>query len=267
MLHAIINGKAGRIRLDDGERRVSWREVFRRSEDLLTSVFFSRLRYLSQPSLHHVLSRMIGSGDLKSLGNLKNIDFWPRLDGADDCSWVEPDVRISFENADLWIEIKPPFGGQQKIQQLRNQISAINKHKKSEENTRKLIYLSLGGNNQHSQNSAIEKFAEFEISFHKAEWSDITSFIVEIWEDGTEQDRFIFSDWQAAFDLFGMQLRRFDWPELLAWREKHDLSNSNVHRRPLGSTSFSGTEKSSTWSSGNWIDLIKFSEINALKTP
>ena len=47
MLMAILNNKAGRIENAQGDA-VSWREIFKAYEDLLTSTFFERFSYLDQ---------------------------------------------------------------------------------------------------------------------------------------------------------------------------------------------------------------------------
>ena len=47
MLNAIIHSKAGRIELDHDEKSPSWRQLYKKREDLLTAAFFSRFTYLS----------------------------------------------------------------------------------------------------------------------------------------------------------------------------------------------------------------------------
>jgi|GEM_PF-2814397 len=58
MLQAILHGKAGRIE-QDGES-ISWRDAFKRREDLLTAVFFGRVPHLSDDALGAVLRFLLG---------------------------------------------------------------------------------------------------------------------------------------------------------------------------------------------------------------
>lgn len=81
MLTAVLHGKAGRVEIDG--HMVSWRELFRKREDLLTGVLFGRLSYLTDDAHGQVLSLMLGSDIACTLGALEAIEFWPKLGGRE----------------------------------------------------------------------------------------------------------------------------------------------------------------------------------------
>ena len=91
MLQAILLGKAGRIETDNGDVQ-SWREVFKLREDLLTAVFFSRIRYLSEDGERKILSLLVGNNAASQLGAVNEYIFWPKLSGLEGRSFVEPDI-------------------------------------------------------------------------------------------------------------------------------------------------------------------------------
>jgi hypothetical protein len=116
MLHAIVHGKAGRIR--DGERSIAWHEVFRTHEDPLTAALFGRFRYLNPVRQSDFLRSVTGRE--WRWGSLVDLHFWPRfeLDGGS----VEPDVLLEFDYGVLIVEVKPPHRGRQTLHQWRRQV-------------------------------------------------------------------------------------------------------------------------------------------------
>ena len=126
MLAAILKGKAGRVSINN-ENPQSWREIFRQREDLLTAVFFSRIRYLSEEGERKVMGFLIGEESVKTLGAIKELVFWSKLTvkNLEARSFVEPDVLIICENATILVEVKPPFGGMQYEKQWRNEIESL----------------------------------------------------------------------------------------------------------------------------------------------
>ncbi len=77
MLKAILEGKAGKASVEGIAEAQSWREIFRKREDLLTAVFFSRLRYLSEDGEQKVLALLVGSQLAQTLGCIHEIIYWP----------------------------------------------------------------------------------------------------------------------------------------------------------------------------------------------
>jgi hypothetical protein len=108
MLQAVISGKAGKIPIGQGEEKVSWRKVFRISEDLLTASVFGRLAYLPDEVLWRIMRRTFGPPlpDFK-VAVLEDISFWPRwTDAIDDDRNVEPDVFLDFKLGDPAIQVR-----------------------------------------------------------------------------------------------------------------------------------------------------------------
>lgn len=281
MLTAIIHGKAGRIQLQGEETRVRWREIFQRSEDLLTSVFFSRLRYLSPESICRVMALLVGDQAATELGELQHIEFWPRLEGANDRSWVEPDVRIHFARASVVIEVKPPFGGAQRIEQWRAQIQALAQEWTEEDDAPLHFYYVALGNNTPQEDAAMKIDFGVEYAFtpilRQAEWHQIVLALRSLHVHATPSDRAVFDDWHKAFVLFGIPVQpAFQWSDLLAWADRCGLSTAEVpwsvwskptSSTPLSRTNIPASSKGISSSCVNWSALQNFSINNPLQLP
>lgn len=237
MLTAIASGKAGRIQIAGVEHKVSWREVFRRSEDLLTAAIFGRMRYLSETSLNSVMSLLIGKESAEELGLLQRIDFWRNLDGTHGRTRVQPDVLMWFDDALVILEIKPPFGGDQYLQQWKAQIHAV-VHlcaQEGENSPACVHFVGLGRNTLEVNEQAYEHFDTqgiFDLSLHAAEWEALSAAIPRMRVDALAADVAVFDDWLSAMDLFGIQSAAYKWPDLLAWASKCDLSLEAIRCLP-----------------------------------
>ncbi len=237
MLTTIIHGKAGRVRLPDSGIGVSWRDIFRKNEDLLTGTFFGRIRYLSEPALELFMGQLIGAKYASELGALEDIEFWPHLSGLEGRSWVEPDVLIEFEEATLLIEVKPPFGGEQSTVQWRAQIGALLAEckQKIRETAPVVHYVALGRNRSLKGEISMD-FGEassfFDLVIHCREWEDVFDSIPQWIEDGQNTnssifrtDISVFSDLLESLDLFEMNTRQLKpWNPLAEWAGGFELS-------------------------------------------
>lgn len=207
MLKAILKGKAGRVTSEEDSEEQSWRDVFRKREDLLTAVFFSRLRYLSQEGEQKVLALLVGEEHARIFGEVQEIIFWPRLKGHNGRKYVEPDVLILFEDSLLMIEVKPPFGGDQKENQWDEQIKSLILQREITI-PEKFHFLALGRNTFDAEQSASNLMARYEtqglMKVHNHEWSEICRCIYKLTEDEQGRDQIIYKDWLDAFSLFGL---------------------------------------------------------------
>ena len=232
MLTALLYAKDGRIQLPGEDSSTTWREVFKRSEDLLSAVFFGRLRYLSPHSASSVMALLIGPEAATALGELQRIKFWPRFDGTHGRSWVEPDIEIHFANALVLVEVKPPLGGEQYLEQWRFQIHALAK-KLAEDSDRpaQVHFVGLGNNTLDLDEETLTRLevpTTCPLTLHQAEWTAITEALPTLHTGAIASDRAVFDDWSAAFALFGLQPPRFQWPELLQWAQHCGLSTAAV---------------------------------------
>jgi hypothetical protein len=203
MLTAILHGKAGRVELEKEQLR--WREVFQRNEDLLTSVFFGRLGYLSDDLQHQVVSLLIGAPLASELGTLQGLSFWPQLKGLEGRRYVEPDVLLSFEQHLLVVEVKPPFGGKQDAEQWRAEIKAL---LRENEEDKAIVFLALGRNvpDWRLQADDVEShFADDGVQVLCREWRELMHGLHRLMDLADLQDRRVLADWQDAFKLFGLR--------------------------------------------------------------
>lgn len=226
MLRAILKGKAGRVELEDGTSQ-SWREVFRKREDLLTAVFFGRLRYLSDAGEQKVLALLISKEAADRAGKIQSIKFWPKYSSPiKGQSWVEPDVLIECENAVILIEVKPPFGGDQYSRQWENEIRSFihdqNDCDWETDTANELHFLALGrvfdGWKVVSE-KLTQEFAGYRLSVSVREWQNICFGITALLLNEDSRDKAVYEDWMEAFNLFGLQKKLLSFDALDTLKE------------------------------------------------
>jgi hypothetical protein len=275
MLTAIASNKAGRVRFDGSELNFSWREVFRRSEDLLTAAFFSRLRYLSDASLARVLGLLIGQEAADRLGALDEIEFWPHLVGLEQRSWVEPDVLLHFENATLIVEVKPPFGGDQCLAQWQAEIQAFVAACRTGSRTLPptIHFLALGRNKRGMNVQVDDEFDTrgcFELNLHTREWEPLVLAMSNLAEGSGRSDRAIIEDWQKAFELFGLHVSvQHSWAGLVGMTTSSLLSVTPLTAWPvLPLSEVDGTSPNmANGFNSSWQALLGFALIHPLVIP
>ncbi|WP_175970904.1 hypothetical protein [Burkholderia sp. BCC0322] len=100
MLTAILQGKRRGSGLEGMAQQLSNATG---SEDLLTSLVFERVSYLSDDALSVFWTALLPE-DVAPFGRIERIEFWPRfeLEGR----LVEPDVLLETENALIVVEAK-----------------------------------------------------------------------------------------------------------------------------------------------------------------
>lgn len=100
MLTAILQGKRRGSGLEGAAQQLSNATG---SEDLLTSLVFERVSYLSDDALSAFWTALLPE-DVDPFGRIERIEFWPRfeLEGR----LVEPDVLLETENALIVVEAK-----------------------------------------------------------------------------------------------------------------------------------------------------------------
>lgn len=207
MLQAILQGKAGRVQVNG--KIQSWRELFRLYEDLLTAVFFGRLHYLSPHALHNILNVLLPDVDVSVIGELQSIEYWPKHDGVENRSYVEPDVLMQFTKAKLLVEVKRPMGVQW-LSQWENEINALLVQEEVSASDR-LIFLALGGLRQTWKDDISilkHSFPDLDLTVCAIDWdavSDAVFVLLDSSED--DRDRKVYEDWLAAFHLYGIRLQ------------------------------------------------------------
>ncbi|MBA6098541.1 hypothetical protein H4C80_15580 [Pseudomonas juntendi] len=202
MLTAVLHGKAGRVEIDG--QVISWRELFRKREDLLTGVLFGRLSYLSDDAHGQVLSLLLGAEIASALGALQAIEFWPKLGAGKRRGFVEPDVLIDYPKHQVLVEVKPPHAGTQRLAQWRAEVEAL---LLEEEESKPIVLLALGRNPNHSSELAAalqDEFADAGLQVVCREWGEVMRGLALILAKADVRDSRIIQDWLEAFSLFGV---------------------------------------------------------------
>lgn len=229
MLNAIIHGKAGRIELENDSNSISWRQVYKKREDLLTAAFFSRFTYLSSLLQHRLLKKWLG--DIGDFTTFEGIDYWPRydLDEQDERNFVEPDLLIRFSDCDVLVEVKPPEGGDQYFEQWQLEIEG---YYAQEFSIKPLYFLAIGRVSNVLADLDVEAIQVKHSTFQKAssiEWKPIASQLHTLHLSGEldAQDNRVVEDMSKALSLYGIRAHDLNWDDLQKLSAENPL-NLNV---------------------------------------
>jgi len=129
------------------------RQYLKIKEDTFTSAVLENLLLLPDELFLEILSNAAEKPfEEKLLGNLLEYEFWPHWDaeGTSNENYVEPDVFLRFEKADMIIEAKRYDTSDHDCSQWQNEIQAYfneyrQENENEEENEKSLIFISLGG--------------------------------------------------------------------------------------------------------------------------
>lgn len=278
MLKAILHGKAGRIR-SEGDAPLSWRQVFRQREDLLTATIFGRFAYLSAACQQKILGFLLTPELACLAGKVNEIQFWPRLkthgiNELEHRTLVEPDVWICCDGLDIVIEVKPPFGGVQQETQWLAEVLAVNKASKQKEESRstRLALVALG-NNQCVAPSIAEKSIYQAIngpfSLHLMNWPEFCYFFFSLRTEHFGTDLAVICDIIDAFSIFGLKRPVPGWAPLLKLSHSFDgdlLPLKSIRQPTMASSAMHHPVKQRTHST-EWLPLLAYCQSNALDLP
>lgn len=223
MLQAILHGKAGRIDAAKGES-ISWCELFKGREDLMTAAVFGRFAYLSAPVQETLMQRWLGVTE-PAFDDFENIDFWPSfsLENNDDRNRVEPDAVLNFVSATVILEIKPPDGGDQYIDQWQREIAS---YLQAEERSQlPLYFLAIG---RIPSRKTVDDWIDTLKSKYKNQltgikalaWQPVVNDILELDKgvldcEPNAQDKRIIADILQAARLYQLKTKVYSWKTLL----------------------------------------------------
>lgn len=177
----------------------------------------------------------------EDFSNFEHIEFWPTYqlnDGQEERN-VEPDLVLNFKSCNLIIEVKPPAGGDQYLNQWRREIKSF---LQSEEGTDKPLYfLAIGRvSNKDADTWSRRLMSEFNESYtdntdedqsgtlkkiSALKWQPVADSVIalEKLEITNNQDIRIIKDIIDAFELYNLKTSRFKWPALV-----NALSNTKI---------------------------------------
>lgn len=216
MLQAILNGKAGRVDTNGNEATVSWKQLYQTREDLLTSAFFNRFAYLSPVIQHRILKYIFdGAGDFTCF---EGIDYWPKyeLPENESRSFIEPDLLVRFKEFDLLVEVKPPEGGNQYIEQWEMEIEG---YFTQEEGVKEIYFLAIGRIESVSQEDQDHLLNDerFKLKGMSAiSWKFMAKHLDKLLhsDEPLAQDKFILNDMLEALLLYGVRANDLHWNTL-----------------------------------------------------
>lgn len=223
MLHAIRNGKSGH-NIRDKEQLIPWRQLFKGSEDSLTSSIFERLFYLPEKIFWTILRESVNQKDVFTpiSEKIQEYEFWPHWKASESTNshFVEPDVFISTEEFDLIVEAKRKGAGQDKSQWKNEVVS----YKTTISENKKVYFLALEGN-WNVTNEEIEG-----IPVLKCNWQailDAVDYLIKYFDETSEMPhQRVLLDIITAFEIHGYL--KCQWLEEINPVNTYESFNNNL---------------------------------------
>lgn len=218
MLNAIFESKSGRLSRE-ADQNIRWRDLFKGSEDLVTSTIFERLSYLSSGTAWQLLTLAAG-GRLQHyrLAELNSIVFWPLWSTEDRARGVEPDVFIEFDLGDptkkVHVIVEAKHDGAQTASQLTAEVRAWSEAVDAGdlEQPDQLVVLAIGGLPVENKIKNLQKAFAQSVSEMKTPaegiilamvgWRDIARAVTVHAPRNTHEARIV-GDMIQALELFG----------------------------------------------------------------
>ena len=198
MFNAMRYGKAGRT-AQDLPAGTAMRDLFRRTEDMLTGTVFERLGYLPGSETWSLLRGTFKGLPDRRVVEIIDVEFWPSMETDDDSrSFVEPDVMLTLDLGDpprrtlLLVEAKT--GGTQSRSQWEDQLRALRLRLEDRDNTEVVFYAALGGLNGRDADKtwhAIPPDLGERVRFVHGDWTDLASAIAYRAPSSPEADRVV----------------------------------------------------------------------------
>ncbi|GLO63295.1 hypothetical protein MACH09_38030 [Vibrio sp. MACH09] len=224
MLKAILHGKSGRIE-SQNDSRVSWRELYKAREDLLTAAVFCRFGYISQQLQAELLRSWLTSAS-SPFDDFEDVEFWPSFtfEHDDGTNRVEPDLVLRFASSNVIVEVKPPAGGNQHYTQWHKEIASF---LNDDQSTNKPLYFLAIGRIEYvnipcCREQLMQEFTELK-DLVALPWQQVTNQLIEIEKRDCNhvcpRDRRVIHDMLQALSLYGLNVSPFKWEDLA----KHSL--------------------------------------------
>lgn len=257
MLQAIVFNKAGRNITSD---EIHWKELFKASEDSLTSTIFGLLSYLPQEMFWKIFLKSCYSNPIV-MNNTRIIDysFWPKWNSNNtkNSNLVEPDLFISTSEFDIIIEAKRYDHNQQSKEQWKAEfIAYLNEYGDLE---KKVYLIAVGG----IYDEKVEKlpinegvYINKEIEIIKCRWSRILRLVKDehaiIAKDKSHS---ISSIYNILGDIIlGFRIHGYYTGEWFEQTKFEDLLNINLN--------YKLSENQIKYPKFRWKTLLKFDSID-----
>ncbi len=258
MLKAVLHGKARRVEQQDNSS-VSWRQLFKTHEDLMTAAIFGRFSYLSANIQSRLLQTWLKCGD--DFSDFKDIEFWPTysLNSGNTNCLVEPDLILRFEHCNIIVEVKPPAGGNQYFEQWQREIHSFLQAEGDIE--KPLYFLALGRINKNDANNwakllidtcndnAPSNSSSNLIKVAALKWQEIADNFIDLTRQATTHnpDLRIMNDIIEVLKLYNLKTAQFKWPSLINTGSAQSAENRNNINDKTNQLNTSSLEKISLW--------------------